>query len=509
MRTLLIIFSLISFSSLGQSLMFFSNPPPRPYSAFNDAAAWWRADTYSGSAGSFVFTDLSGNSHPMGQAAGTLTAGTGVNSQAKFTGNSSAYLTSNLAVQSWPLTVITIAVRGNNEMVGFFGHVGASGFNTFWYGYEASNVNRIYNTNSSSNTTAEAGTIACYTARIGYGSRVSMVNGIIQATMTPASIARTAAVATTLGTQYRGFNMDWYETIVWNRTLTLADLDEVHAYINARYGMSIPLWSSYSEAPTIVKAGQSNSSGRGDRGASDVNVPSPYNGVLTGCNVWYGTPAAGVGTAFNTLSIAANNHMLGDDGLASSYIGDEETMCKDYIDDHGGSVYLVKFAQGGTFLAYDAGGNYWAAADETEAQQSSRKLYRILMQNWWQSLRIQQGNSLRPVIKGIDWYQGEQDAVTQVNADAYQTNLTSFINTARPELGFTAENSPFYIVRIHADIDGAQHPYKATVRTAQDNVAAALTNCFLVSVDGYTLRDAAHINVAGQLALGSFLATQF
>jgi hypothetical protein len=506
---LIILLNLISLSCLGQSLMFFSNPAPRPYSAFNDAAAWWRADSYSGSSGSYVFTDLSGNSHPMGQAAGTLTAGTGVNSQAKFTGNSAAYLTSNLTIESWPITVITIAVRANNATVGFFGHTGASGFNTFWYGYEASNANIIYNTNASSNTTAEAGTIACYTARIGYGSRVSMVNGIIQATMQPASIARTAAVATTLGTQYRGFNMDWYETIVWTRPLTLEDLDEVHNYINVRYGMSIPLWSSYSEAPAIVKAGQSNSAGRGDRGVSDANVPAPYNGVLTGCNVWYGTPAAGIGTAFNTLSIAANNHMLGDDALASLYIGDEETMCKDYIDGHGGSVYLMKFAQGGTYLAYDGSGNYWNATDQTESQQSSRKLYRVFMQNWWQSLRVQQSNSRRPSIKGIDWYQGEQDAVTQVNADAYQTNLTTFINTARPELGYAAEDAPFYIVRIHSGIDAGQHPYKATVRTAQDNVAAALTNCFLVSVDAYTLRDAAHINVAGQLALGSFLATQF
>lgn len=505
----ILILLIVSISAQAQSVLPFSTPPPRPYSTFNDASAWWRADTYSGSPGSYVFTDISGNSHPMGQNAGTLTSGTGVNGQARFTGNSSAYLTSNLAIESWPITVITIAVRANNATAGFFGHVGASGFGTLWNGYETSNANVIYNTSASSNTTSEAGSIACYVAKIGYGSRITLVNGVIQSTMSAASIVRSAAIATTLGTQYRGLNLDWYETIVWNRTLSLSDLDEVHAYVNSRYGMSIPLWSSYTAAPTILKSGQSNAAGRGDRGVADVNIPSPYNVALTGCNIWYGTPVGGVGTAFSTLDVTADNHMLGDGSLSLTYFGDELSSTKDYITANGGSVYMVKFAQGGTPLGYVAASNYWGGVDQSTAPNSGFRLYTPLLTNWWKAVAAMQASGLRPVMLGIDWYQGEQDATNLGLATAYESNLTSFITELRKEIGFSAETARFFVVRIHIDDDITDQPYRDTVRAAQDNVAATLPNCQLVSVDSYTLRDITHINAAGQIALGQFLATQY
>src|SRR6185369_5006001 len=153
-----------------------------PYSTFNDLAGWWRADSFTGIAGGYNLIDKSSNGNNMAQQAGTLTPGTGVNSQAKFTGNSLSYFNANLSIKNWPITIITIAVRANNALCGFFGHQGASPTNTLWCGYESSNVNTIYNTSASVNTTTEAGTISVYTTRIGWGSRQTWLNGILKPT---------------------------------------------------------------------------------------------------------------------------------------------------------------------------------------------------------------------------------------------------------------------------------------------------------------------------------------
>lgn len=511
MRILFSLFLFASILSKGQSLVPMGTYVPRPYSVFNDITGWWRADTYTGSSGSYSLTDKSPNAHNMVQQAGTLTPGTGVNSMAKFTGNASAYLNSTLSLRNWPVTVITVALRANNATCGFFGHTGATGFNTLWYGYDGSNANTIYNFNGSVNTTSEAGTIACYTARLGYVSRVSMVNGLILSTMNAASISQSAATATSIGTQYRGLNEDWYETLVWDRALTLADLDEVHAYINARYGMSIPLWSGYTPVKTIVQGGQSNAAGRALRGASDVNIPSPYNVALTGVNVWFGVPVSSIGTAFSTLDVTANNHMLGEEGGTNptNYFGFELSMTKDYITAHGGSVYLMKFAIGGSSLARSASLNYWSISDITDTNVISRKKSIPFMTNWWQMLRVMQSSSISPQILGYAFYQGEQDATNLTDASAYEVNLTSFIKDSRAELGFTSFTCPFYVIRIHADDDITDQPYRDTVRAAQDAVAASVPNCFLISVDSYTLRDITHINHTGQIALGGVLAGQF
>lgn len=513
-KFLIIIWLLFSFTAGAQNILPFATPVPRAYSAFNDIAGWWRADTFTGSSGSYSLTDLSANAHPMVQQAGTMTTGTGVNSRAKITGNASAYFNSGLSIKNWPITVITVALRANNATCGFFGHTGATPANTLWYGYEASNINYTYLFNGSTNTTSEAGTIAVYMARIGQVSNVSFVNGIIQPTMTGSSRVRSGANSTSIGTQYRGLNIDWYETLVWDRVLTIDDIDEVNAYINTRYGISIPLWSSYTALPTAILGGQSNKAGRALRGASDVNIPSPYNGVLTGCNVWFGTPSGtSIGTAFSTLSVAANNHMLGEEGGTnpSNYFGSELTFAKDYITAHGGSVYLMKFAIGGSSLAQNAILNYWSISDESEAPgTTSRKKSYNLMTNWWQMMRVMQSTSNKPNLLGVDWYQGEQDGTNLTDANNYQTNLTNFISDFRNEIGYNRFQCKFFITRIHSGEDPVDQPYLSTIRTAQQNVVSSVPNCQLVDVDSYTLKsDQIHLNHTAQLALGSYLATLF
>ncbi len=167
-----------------------------------------------------VFTDRSGNSRHMTQQGGVLTPGVSTNGQARVTGNTAAFLTTAATLESWPITVFTVGRRIAGATAGLFGHVGATGFNTLWFGHEASNSFRIYNLNSTNNLDSTGGTDTCWMMRIGHGSRVSAINGLIGADMPLAGIVRSAPVAASVGTQYRFLNLDWQEC--WFGTESLA-----------------------------------------------------------------------------------------------------------------------------------------------------------------------------------------------------------------------------------------------------------------------------------------------
>ena len=500
MKILIKIFLFLSLISCEAQGVYTSMTPSGqvPYSAFTDLAGWWRADTFTGSSGSYSLTDKSSGANNMVQQAGTLTAGTGVNSQAKFTGNSSAYFNSSYLVKSWPVTIITVALRANNALCGFYGHQGASGFNTLWTGYEASNANTVYNTSGSTNTTTEAGTIAVYTTKIGWGSRQTWVNGVLKSTHTEPTITQSAATATTIGTQYRGLNCDWYETLVWNRTLSLSDLDEVYAYLNTRYAISLPLWSSYTAAPTILIWGQSNASGRG---TPKSYLTSPYNTAQTNVFIWDGS-------TWPTLDESANNNDYYD-GFGSTYFGYEASLGYNYINRVGGSVYLFKVTQGGTYLN-NQGGVFWAATDNSISPNSGNKLYSVFQQNWTDALIAFQTASKRPVVKAIIGTQGEQDATDATASSNYQSNLIAFYNTMRPELGTNVNNSdvPVYITQLPNGQAG--ETYLSTVQSAQSNAASTLSNAHLFTTNSYSFQAGnVHFSNASYVQMGIDLAALF
>lgn len=482
-----------------------------PISAFDDIWGWWRADNVSGSSPSMSFTDLSINSRTMTQQAGTLTIGTAANGQAKVTGNASTYTTTSGALKNWPITVITYGQRTSGATQGHFGHVGATGFNTLWTGYESSNQHMIYNTNSTINI--NAATDGCWVTRIGWGSRVVAINGLVQLDVAHANRAQSSDVACSIGTQYRGLNFAWQETLVWDRLLSIQELDEVYTYLNTRYGASIPLSTSRSVAKTITMFGESNAAGRGDRGVGDVNIPAEYLGPIANANVLHGLTAATTNTGFaNTQFEQLNNtsaengftgnHMLGDIyGQPTTYIGCESALCKEFLDLHGGSVYLVKYATGSSYLA-QAGANWWG---HNVGMTLSGRLFHQALGAWWRSMSLHHTAGREPNHLGCIWIQGANDASNLTHANNYQANLAAFIPALCEELGYPT--TKVLVARLHAT---CPETYSSTVRAAQEAVIASLSNCEQVDMDGYPTRsgDTVHYSTAGQIALGQYLATQ-
>ena len=102
--------------------------------------------------------------------------------------------------------------------------------------------------------------------------------------------------------------------------------------------------------------------------------------------------------------------------------------------------------------------------------------------------------------------QGESDSTDATLASDYETNLTNFINQARTDFGFTK----FVLGRIHNTLPSGTYTEKATVRAAQDAVAAADSNVEIINTDTYGLKvDNIHFNASGQQSLGSAFASEF
>lgn len=474
-------------------------------SAFSDVWGWWRADTFSGINPNVILTDKSPNGRNMTQAAGTMTPGIAANGQARFTGNATTRLTSSATFNAWPCTVVIFYKRTVGNTCGFFGHTGAAVFDTLWMGFESSNRITIYNANGTLNTVADAGADACFVGRIGYGSRISIINGVIQSDQQLASIVRPSAITVTLGTEYRGLNIEWYETLVWDRELSLDELDEIFTYGNNRYGLSIPLFSSYPKTNTVIVTGDSMASGRALRGALDVNVPVEYQGDQTNVKIWYGTPASGFGTSWDTLNLTNNNTQLNDQFQGgSTQFGINISIGKEYVDRTALPINILQSSTGSAGLSKIGVSTYFDPLDNSLPALNQSRGYGNLMKNYWRSFSALQAGGTIPSIKGIVVFLGTNDSSDLTAANNFSTQLVIFANQLRKELGLSANNSKIYFVRMHLGTTGGT--YEATIRTKTEEAVSLIPNSVMVDVDGYTLFDGVHINGTGNIAIGNDLA---
>jgi len=156
-----------------------------------------------------------------------------------------------------------------------------------------------------------------------------------------------------------------------------------------------------------------------------------------------------------------------------------------------GEVYLVKCATGATDLAND-----WDETASTGTVLYSRM--KAFLENRAAQLNAWAGGY---EVVGMIWIQGEADSIVEVEADAYETNLNSFIAQAR--IDFNNATMPFIIARLNADNVAA---FAGTIRTAQDAVAAADSRVTVVNPDVINLDiDNKHYTADGCAELGELL----
>lgn len=469
-------------------------------SAFADISGWWRADTFTGTTPNVTLTDKSANGNNMVQAAGTMTAGTATNGKAKFT-CSAANLNSNLQIKKFPYTIITIGKRSGTTNTCFLAHT-TNTSNSLWFGYDGgSNLLTSYAVGSITNATADAGVDSCWVARRGYGCEMNMYNGTILTNIKSQGVLQGATEKLSMGSTYRGMNMDWQETMIWDRTLTCTELDEIHAYVTARYGIAISLFSSLTPVKQIIVEGQSNPDGRGDCGVAFANVPVAYRSSFA--NVFEFDNSS----VFSNMNLSTSTYFTSPVNITTSFFGPDLTAMKDYADRIGENVYLFKYTAGGTSMYYTlADTGYWTHDHPAANWSDSRSQFRASMTAWWKMMRVHQAAGRFPVGKAFMFWQGEDDATDATAASQWSTLAQAFFAQSRAEMGIG--NTKIFLVRIHNAIDIGLQPFRDTVIAQQDAAAAVIPNCQKLTVDSYGLRDGSHVNAAGQIAFGQFWATQ-
>lgn len=150
-----------------------------------------------------------------------------------------------------------------------------------------------------------------------------------------------------------------------------------------------------------------------------------------------------------------------------------------------GNIVIVKCATGGTDLA-----SHW---DETAA--TGYVLY-SRMKSFLEDPGQLWASSYEVV--GAIWIQGEADAVVEANSLAYEANLNSFIAQLRTDV--SQASLPFIISRLHTGYTGGI--YHATIRAAQDAVAAADAYVTTVTPTPALSGDAIHYTSDGYAELG-------
>lgn len=109
-------------------------------------------------------------------------------------------------------------------------------------------------------------------------------------------------------------------------------------------------------------------------------------------------------------------------------------------------------------------------------------------------------------IAGMLWTQGENDA-RDGEADAYEANLANFIASIRGSYG---AGLPFFLSRLSSGQTDLPADQLAIVRSAQDSVAAADADTFLIDTDAMSLSgDNLHFDADGQIALGQAFAASY
>ena len=212
----------------------------------------------------------------------------------------------------------------------------------------------------------------------------------------------------------------------------------------------------------IVLAGQSNALGQSTDEANLTGAYSAYGAPYAPvrlaqqlqCNS--DSKAAACATEFHAHEVSKRTHTQGAFGPE---LGIARAIPNIRSHAASGNTVIVKCATGSTSLAVD-----W---DETLGG-VDRALYERMIE-FIENPRQLWANSYEVV--GLVWVQGEADAANTTYASAYEANMNSFIAQFRTDV--SNATCPVVISRLNADNAAT---YAATVRTAQDAVAAADSN---------------------------------
>ena len=251
------------------------------------------------------------------------------------------------------------------------------------------------------------------------------------------------------------------------------------------------------EILVYLVGGQSNADGRANVAGLSGGLENPQNDV----DFFFRTEGAAHSLDSTLTTLRPGLSETNGFGPAISF---GRSMADFYSGANDPSVAIVKYANGGTNLhtQWAAGGTNGTAGDGSEY---------VVFQNTVNDgiAAIQAANPGETVtIAGMIWVQGESDADTFANANAYEANLANFISDIRLTYGSDLD---FAVAQLSTSQTGLNSQLLSTIRSGQANVAANDPNTLVIDSDAFYegQGDGLHYNFNGQVALGNALAVAF
>ena len=247
-----------------------------------------------------------------------------------------------------------------------------------------------------------------------------------------------------------------------------------------------PLSWADAKAKVFILSGQSNMSGGGDV-VTDVAIDATVGEkvrIWDATDVWGKRGNPGKWASLNeiqTLKKEARANKIGPE------FGFAKAMAELYPADE---IHLIKVSKGGTGI------DWWLP--NANGKENGHSALLANLKNALQKI----GGEYE--IMGMLWMQGESDAKTQADAEAYQKKLEQLIVLMRKETG--KPELPVVIGRISSRVLESpkfQMPHAKVVQSAQEAVAKNVKNAHVIDTDDLSQRDdLVHFDQEGQMGLG-------
>ena len=276
----------------------------------------------------------------------------------------------------------------------------------------------------------------------------------------------------------------------------LGSLDEVRlmsgalgeAQVKALYDSEKPV-VPVTRLRIVLLCGQSNADGRAPAAELPPELQTPQADVD-----FYYRIEGGAGTLTTLRPGLSETAQFGPEIILGRRLADL------HASEDGTRVAIIKYANGGTNLnsQWKGGGDGTTAGDGPE--------YITFQQTVTSGLAaLAAAYPLATLdLQSMVWMQGESDAVAGFST-AYAANLTAFISDVRSTYGASL---PFVIARLSSLQTALDAGHLATVRAAQDAVAAADPRTAVFITDSFGIKtDNLHFNGAGLQSMGSAFAT--
>lgn len=302
----------------------------------------------------------------------------------------------------------------------------------------------------------------------------------------------------TTTTRYTEMKMAW--GAVYNKTLSAAERAELFSFARG-LGIDRGFYIASADCPTqadeILLMGQSNADGRGY--ITDLSAPDQ---ARTYSQTKISLSGLGGGSKVFADLVLGSNHS----NTGATRFGLEIPIANAREDASGSRpLYVRKMATGGTYLAPSTDINVSAGATwSTDEVVGVGASVWLAMAYYQYSMADALDDGIGLDVKGIIWFQGEQDALQSSTADVWETEMTDLIAAFDTYLALS--DAHWHIARIFENPPDDATAY-ATVRTAQAAVVTALgARGTLYDTDSLLHGDYVHLSSTGLSDLADDMA---